>query len=54
VSASLDATLRVWDLPSAALVDVMKLDAIATSVAFSPLGDFLATTHVDHVGVYLW
>ena len=25
-----------------------------TSVAFSPAGDFLATTHVDSVGVFLW
>jgi U3 small nucleolar RNA-associated protein 21 len=54
VTASLDATLRVWDLPTAACVDVLRLDALATSVAFSPVGDYLATTHVDHVGVYLW
>jgi U3 small nucleolar RNA-associated protein 21 len=27
---------------------------MVTSVAFSPAGDFLATTHVNRVGIYLW
>ena len=27
---------------------------MATSVSFSPTNDFLATSHVDSVGVYLW
>ena len=38
--------------------DKMKLQtgtpSTPTSVAFSPAGDFLATTHVDSVGVFLW
>ena len=38
--------------------DKMKLrtgtPSTPTSVAFSPAGDFLATTHVDSVGVFLW
>ncbi|CAO3658833.1 unnamed protein product [Umbelopsis ramanniana] len=54
VSASLDATVRTWDLPTGNLVDVFKVDDVATSVTFSPTGDFLATTHVDNVGIFLW
>lgn len=54
MSASLDATVRTWDLPTGNLVDVFKVDDVATSVTFSPTGDFLATTHVDNVGIFLW
>lgn len=41
---------------SGSLIDVIKLAKgnVATSVSFSPAGDFLATTHVDQVGVFLW
>jgi U3 small nucleolar RNA-associated protein 21 len=41
-------------LPTGNLVDVFKVDDVATSVTFSPTGDFLATTHVDNVGIFLW
>ncbi|KAL7754136.1 rRNA-processing protein utp21 [Sorochytrium milnesiophthora] len=54
VSASLDATIRTWDLPSGHCVDLLRTDSVATSVSFSPVGDFLATTHVDNLGVFLW
>lgn len=54
VSTSLDSTIRTWDLPSGNQVDVFKTDSIATSVSFSPSGDFLATAHVDQVGIFLW
>jgi len=27
---------------------------MATSLSFSPTNDFLATSHVDSVGVFLW
>lgn len=27
---------------------------MATSVSFSPTNDFLATAHVDSVGIFLW
>ncbi|CAG8441205.1 6972_t:CDS:10 [Diversispora eburnea] len=54
ISSSLDATIRTWDLPTGHLIDVFEVDHIVTSLAFSPKGDFLATTHVDLVGIYLW
>ncbi|RUS31073.1 Utp21 specific WD40 associated putative domain-containing protein [Jimgerdemannia flammicorona] len=54
ISSSLDSTIRTWDLPSGNLVDSFKVDSVATSVTFSPTGDFLATAHVDNVGICLW
>ena len=30
------------------------MSAACTSLSLSPTGDFLATTHVDYVGVFLW
>jgi U3 small nucleolar RNA-associated protein 21 len=35
-------------------VDAFRTTSIATGVTFSPTGDFLATSHVDSVGVHLW
>ncbi|KAI5899586.1 Utp21-domain-containing protein [Schizophyllum commune H4-8] len=59
VAASLDAAIRTFDVPSGRLIDVFRClqsgtPSTPTSVAFSPAGDFLATTHVDSVGVFLW
>lgn len=54
VATSMDAVIRTFDIPSSRLVDAFKVASIATSVAFSPTGDFLATAHVDSVGIYLW
>ena len=36
------------------MVDCFLVDSPATSIAFSPTGDFLASTHVDDLGIYLW
>ncbi|KAF9940858.1 hypothetical protein BGZ65_005881 [Modicella reniformis] len=54
VSSSLDATIRTWDLPTGHMVDIFRCESIATSLTFSPTGDFLATAHVDNVGIFLW
>ncbi|KAF9352917.1 hypothetical protein BGX26_009309 [Mortierella sp. AD094] len=54
VSSSLDATIRTWDLPTGHMVDIFKCESIATSLSFSPTGDYLATAHVDNVGIFLW
>lgn len=54
ISASLDATVRTWDLPSSTMVDIFKVEDVVSSLTFSPTGDFLATAHVDNVGVFLW
>lgn len=54
VTAAMDCTIRTWDLPSGSLVDCFLVAMAPVSVSMSPTGDFLATAHVDSVGVYLW
>lgn len=54
VSCSTDNVIRTFDLATAQLIDAFRPSSMATSVSFSPAGDFLATAHVDSVGVHLW
>jgi U3 small nucleolar RNA-associated protein 21 len=54
VSASLDSTARVWDLPTGHCIDYISFPSPVTSVDFSPAGDLLATSHVEDLGIYLW
>ncbi|CCG80725.1 Uncharacterized WD repeat-containing protein C1672.07 [Taphrina deformans PYCC 5710] len=54
VSAALDSTIRTWDLPTGHLIDAIRTQSVCTSLSFSPTGEYLATTHIDSVGVHLW
>lgn len=54
VSCSTDSVVRTFDIATAQLIDAFHTPSMATSVTFSPAGDFLATAHVDSVGVHLW
>lgn len=36
------------------MIDCFLLDVACTSLSMSPTGTFLATAHVDDLGVYLW
>ncbi|KAH9843207.1 Utp21-domain-containing protein [Rhodofomes roseus] len=54
VTTSLDSIIRTFDIPTGRLIDAFRTPSVATSVAFSPTNDFLATSHTDSVGVYLW
>lgn len=54
VSTSLDSIIRTFDIPTGGLIDAFRTPSVATSIAFSPTNDFLATAHVDSVGVFLW
>ncbi|KAI8786613.1 WD repeat-containing protein 36 isoform X1 [Biomphalaria glabrata] len=54
LTASLDCTIRTWNIPTGKLIDVFLLHSAATSISMSPCGTFLATSHVGDVGVYLW
>lgn len=53
-TAGMDCTIRTWDLPSGSLVDCFLVGAAPVSVSMSPTGDFLVTSHVDSLGIYLW
>lgn len=54
VACSTDNVVRTFDLATAQLIDAFRTTSMTTSVTFSPTGDFLATAHVDSVGVHLW
>ncbi|CAN6625134.1 U3 small nucleolar RNA-associated protein 21 [Trichomonascus vanleenenianus] len=54
ISASLDSTVRTWDLPSGGCIDAVRVESVATGLRISPTGDWLATTHVESVGIQLW
>ncbi|KAM7534686.1 hypothetical protein Aperf_G00000117711 [Anoplocephala perfoliata] len=49
-----DALIKTWDVVDCKLLDCFRVRQPATSVAFSPADDLLATTHVASLGVYLW
>ncbi|KAJ4487730.1 Utp21 specific WD40 associated putative domain-containing protein [Lentinula aciculospora] len=54
ITTSLDCIIRTFDIPTGRLIDAFRTPSVATSVSFSPTNDFLATSHVDSVGVHLW
>jgi U3 small nucleolar RNA-associated protein 21 len=54
LTTSLDKTMRIWDIPSGQLIDVIEFDQAIITLAVSPNGDMLATGHTDALGVYLW
>ena len=54
ITASMDCTIRTWDIPSSNLIDVFQVPEACTSLDFSPTGEFLATIHVCNLGIYLW
>jgi U3 small nucleolar RNA-associated protein 21 len=54
ISASLDRSIRCWDLPSGHMIDAFLCRSICTSVAFSPAGDQMVTAHHNSLGVHLW
>lgn len=54
VSASMDGTLRTWDLPSGRCIDTMRCKDTPTSVVVAPRSAFVATTHVGSLAVVLW
>ncbi|XP_055629239.1 WD repeat-containing protein 36 [Toxorhynchites rutilus septentrionalis] len=54
LTASRDCTIKIWDIPSAYMIDHFRMPQICTSLSMSPTGDFLATAYVDNRGIYLW
>jgi U3 small nucleolar RNA-associated protein 21 len=54
VTASVDGTLRVWDLPTGRCVDWLRFKSPVTGLAMSHTGEFLCTTHLDRLGLHLW
>ncbi|VDP91419.1 unnamed protein product [Echinostoma caproni] len=46
--------IKTWDIIQGRLVDCFRVSTPITSLAISPAGEFLATTHANCLGVYLW
>lgn len=54
ITSSTDSTVRVWDVPTARCVDWFIFEDAVTSMSLSPSGEFLATTHVENNGIFIW
>lgn len=54
IAASLDSTVRIWDLLTGHLIDGMKFRDPITAIAFSNTGEHLATAQTNNVGVQIW
>ena len=54
ITGSMDCLVKVWDIPSGKLIDCFRFDKAPTSVCFSPTAEYLVTTHVNELGIYLW
>lgn len=54
ITASMDGTVKVWDIPSSYLIDHFSFESPCISLSMSPTGDFLATAHVDRLGIFTW
>ncbi|XP_046830128.1 WD repeat-containing protein 36 [Vespa crabro] len=54
ITSSMDCTIRTWDILSSHLVDVFQVPDACISLHFSPTGEFLVTSHMCNLGIYLW
>lgn len=54
IVATADRHVRTWDLPRSKLVDIFLMKKPCRSLDMSPTGEFLVTSHLDDLGVYLW
>lgn len=54
ITSSMDCTVRTWSLVHGRLIDCFAVDSAVTSLSMSPTNDFLATSHVGDLGLYLW
>ncbi|BET00960.1 Utp21 specific Hypothetical protein associated putative domain [Nesidiocoris tenuis] len=54
ITSCMDSCIRTWDIPTASLIDIFKTDSPCISLSLSPTGQFLATAHVNYLGVFLW
>ncbi|XP_018334010.1 WD repeat-containing protein 36 [Agrilus planipennis] len=54
ITSAMDCTIKTWDIPSSQLIDHFKTEVPCISLSMSPTGEFLATVHLDNLGVFLW
>ncbi|KAF2368171.1 WD40 repeat, partial [Trinorchestia longiramus] len=54
ISSSMDHSIRTFDLPSGSCIDHFTVPKPASSIALSPADEYLVSTHVDELGLYMW
>lgn len=54
ITASMDCSVKVWDIPSSYMIDHFRFVTPCISMTMSPTGDFLATAHVSNLGIFTW
>ncbi|KAA8492447.1 WD repeat-containing protein 36 [Porphyridium purpureum] len=54
LTTSMDGTIRTWSLLEGKCFDLVHCSQPPVSIACSPVGDFIATSHVDSLGIVLW
>lgn len=54
ITASMDCSIKVYDIPSAYMIDHFQMETACVSLTVSPNGDFLSTAHVNKLGIYTW
>lgn len=54
ISAALDNTIRTWDIPTGGCIDAVRVSSPAVALRVSPTMEWLATAHVNGVGIQLW
>ncbi|KAL0589873.1 hypothetical protein ABG067_002098 [Albugo candida] len=54
LSCSADASMRVWDIPTGKCIDWVRFQQPVTGLTISSTSEFIATTHVGQLGIYLW
>lgn len=54
ITASMDGSVKVWDIPSSYMVDHFRFETPCISMTMSPTGDILATAHVSNLGIFTW
>jgi U3 small nucleolar RNA-associated protein 21 len=53
-TASMDCSVRVWDVPSARCIDWMQFENPVLSLDMSPSAEFLTTVHAGSLGLFQW
>ncbi|CAG9540081.1 unnamed protein product [Cercopithifilaria johnstoni] len=54
VSADDEGFIKIWDLVTNSLIDVMKFESHCISFCFSSSGEYLATCHHERRSIYIW
>lgn len=54
ITSSMDCSIKVYDIPSAYMIDHFQMETACISLTVSPNGDFLSTAHVNKLGIYTW